>query len=255
MKRSAISTHLSCLIPQSIRHFAMLSLLGISINTLAVTPDKEHYFSGMYAQGIPFNLYYGCAEGNVSCDDMLLVAPDLERWALTHDKPDFQNKPPFTAQYYPAKTLHSTGVDGVPSMFHGYTFRDKNNTISSFIDPTSQTISISKVGSFDQTTYKYGYQEANEYLPLTGDAELVDFRYQQSDKSLNESYRNIKEELTKNSGQKSAQALKQDQIIWIQNRSRICGADKHHQPRSQIEKLCFMQLNKDRENRFSLWLE
>ena len=255
MNSVAISIHFSSFVRHCTRYVAMLSLLGISVNTLAVTSDKDHYFLGMYAQGRTFNLYYGCAEGNVTCDDMLLVAPDLKRWALTHDKPDFQNKPPFTAQYYPAKTVHSMGIDGVPSMFHGYAFSDKDNTISGFIDPSNQTISITRIDGFDQTTYKYGYREANEYLSLTDDAKLVEFKYQQSDKRLNQSYRNIKEEVANIYGQQSAQALKKDQIIWIQNRSRLCGADKHHQPRSQIEKLCFMQLNQNREDRFSLWLK
>ncbi|MBE0406385.1 DUF1311 domain-containing protein [Psychrobacter sp. FME6] len=49
--------------------------------------------------------------------------------------------------------------------------------------------------------------------------------------------------------------LKKEQIQWIKQRSKDCGADATHQPRSQAEKACFIQQNDTREQAWFLWTD
>lgn len=49
----------------------------------AVTPIKANFILGMDVQGQRLNLYRDCEEGSVTCDNMLLVAPDLGRLLQT----------------------------------------------------------------------------------------------------------------------------------------------------------------------------
>ncbi|MGO1474748.1 MAG: hypothetical protein ACTHWC_07670, partial [Psychrobacter sp.] len=49
--------------------------------------------------------------------------------------------------------------------------------------------------------------------------------------------------------------LKKEQIQWIKQRSKDCGADATHQPRSQAEKVYFIQQNDTRERAWFLWID
>lgn len=51
-------------------------------------------------------------------------------------------------------------------------------------------------------------------------------------------------------GQDSANELYKEQIAWIKQRSDICGADVLHLPRSQAERVCFIQQNEARSQAY-----
>ncbi|MDX2373949.1 hypothetical protein NJD71_07395 [Psychrobacter sp. PP-21] len=54
-----------------------MSLALVTAVSSAATPVQANFILGMDIQGQRLNLYKGCEEGNVTCSDMLLVAPDL----------------------------------------------------------------------------------------------------------------------------------------------------------------------------------
>jgi len=49
--------------------------------------------------------------------------------------------------------------------------------------------------------------------------------------------------------------LKQEQIAWIKQRSKDCGANASNQPRTQAKKVCFIQRNNTREQAWFLWID
>lgn len=69
-----IKNHISI---QAKRLSMALSLLVLSSLSTAVAPLESNSVMGLDIQGQRLNLYDGCPEGYVSCDNMLLVAPDL----------------------------------------------------------------------------------------------------------------------------------------------------------------------------------
>ena len=104
-------------------------MLATSVSS-AVTPVKANFILGMDVQGQRLNLYHGCGEGHVSCDDMLLVAPDLGRLLQTEQLRERKNKSPYTVKLYPAKTKHSLCNDGVtPCGFQGYRFKGRRSMV------------------------------------------------------------------------------------------------------------------------------
>ena len=56
-------------------------------------------------------------------------------------------------------------------------------------------------------------------------------------------------------GEEMAADLQQEQRQWIKQRSQDCGADVSHQPRTQAEKVCFIQQNDTREQAWFLWID
>ncbi len=226
-------------------------MLAASVSS-AVTPVKANFILGMDVQGQRLNLYYGCGEGSVTCDDMLLVAPDLERLLQTKQLGKRQNKSPYTVKLYSAKTKHSLCNDGVtPCGFQGYRFKDKD--VNGFIEPANNEIYIENNRSQDGATFSY--KENSTYLPLASQARLIDRLYQNSDKALNDNYLSVRRDIINNYGQTSANNFKEDQLKWVMNRSKDCGADTKHLPRTQAEKVCFIQKNTERMESYFLWID
>jgi len=204
---------------------------------------------GMDIQGQRLNLYESCAEGSVTCNNMLLVAPDLVRLLQTTPEP---SKSPYAVKYYSAETKHSLCKDGVtPCRFQGYTFEGED--FDGFINTLNHEISIRS--KWTVNTYSATYKENATYLPLASQAALVDQMYNTSDKVLNASYRVTRNEVSRLYGKEMAADLKQEQIAWIKQRSKDCGADTSHQPRTQAEKVCFIQQNDTREQAWFLWID
>ena len=230
--------------------FASL-MLAASVSS-AVTPVKANFILGMDVQGQRLNLYHGCGEGSVTCDDMLLVAPDLGRLLQTKQLGRKQSKSPYAVKLYSAKTKHSLCNDGVtPCGFQGYRFKDKD--VNGFIEPANNEIYIENNRSKDGATFSY--QENSTYLPLVSQAGLIDSLYQSSDKALNDNYLSVRRDIINNYGQTSANNFKENQLKWVINRSKDCGADAKHLPRTQAEKVCFIQKNTERMESYFLWID
>ncbi|MGM8937767.1 lysozyme inhibitor LprI family protein [Psychrobacter glaciei] len=92
-------------------------------------------------------------------------------------------------------------------------------------------------------------------MPLASQVGLINDRYKSSDQALNNSYRGIRDEVRRLYGKQMADDLKQEQVEWIKQRSKDCGADVKHQPRTQAEKVCFIQQNDTREQAWFLWID
>jgi hypothetical protein len=229
-----------------------IALLTAAASSSAVAPIKSNLIMGMDIQGQRLNLYYGCEEGYVSCDDMALVATDLASWGFTADQDKKSPVTPFTVKIYPAKTKHSLCKDGVtPCGFQGYIFSD--DRISGFIDLGDNTVSLSdaKLKRMSELNFK----ESTDYLPLTGNAALIDRKYIESDKGLNDTYNAIKSEVAQWYGYDTVAELKTDQTQWIIRRTKNCGADSHHRPRTQAEKVFFIGQNEARMAEYFLWID
>ena len=108
-----------------LRHTALFSILMLMTSvSSAVAPVQANFTMGMDIQGQRLNLYERCAEGSVTCNNMLLVAPDLGR--LLQTTPE-SSKSPYAVKYYSAETKHSLCKDGVtPCRFQGYTFEGED---------------------------------------------------------------------------------------------------------------------------------
>ncbi len=228
------------------------SLMLCASFSSAVTPIKANFILGMDIQGQRLNLYRDCEEGSVTCDNMLLVAPDLGRLLQTKQLGDRQNKLPYAVKLYPAKTKHSLCKDGVtPCRFQGYRFED--NDFNGFIDPSNKEITVGSQWTVDGETFSY--RENSIYLSLSSQAALIDSKYAASDQSLNKSYQVTRNEVRQLYGERMEADLKKEQIQWIKQRSKDCGADAQHQPRTQAEKVCFIQKNDSREQAWFLWID
>ena len=228
------------------------SLMLCASFSSAVTPIKANFILGMDIQGQRLNLYRDCEEGSVTCDNMLLVAPDLGRLLQTKQLGERQNKLPYAVKLYPAKTKHSLCKDGVtPCRFQGYRFED--NDFNGFIDPSNKEITVGSQWREDSATFSY--QENSTYLPLASQAGLIDSLYKTSDKDLNSSYQLVGKDIENVYGQDSLNAFKKDQVRWIRQRSKDCEADSRHQPSTQAEKVCFIQQNDSREQSWFLWID
>lgn len=227
-------------------------LLATAFSSSALVPTQSNLLMAMEVQGQRLNLYYGCEEGYVSCDDMALVATDLAAWAFTEDNLKKSPETPYTVKIYPAKTKHSLCEDGVtPCGFQGYVFGD--DRISGFIDLGDNTISLSDTKL--KRMRELNFKDSTDYLPLTGNAGLIDRKYTQSDKVLNDTYNAIKSEVAQWYGYVTVAELKTDQTQWIIRRTKNCGADSYHQPRTQAEKVCFIGQNEARMAEYFLWID
>ena len=226
-------------------------MLAASISS-AVAPVEANFILGMDIQGQRLNLYHGCGEGHVTCDDMLLVAPDLGRLLQTEQLGKRQSKSPYAVRLYSAKTKYSLCKNGVtPCSFQGYRFKGKD--VNGFIDPANNEIYIESNRTKHSATLSY--KENPTYLPLTSQAGLVDRLYQNSDKALNDNYLSVRGDIIKNYGQTSGNNFKEDQLKWVVNRSKYCGADAKHLPRTQAEKVCFIQKNTEQMESYFLWID
>lgn len=229
-----------------------LAVLMAAASSSAVAPIESNLIMAMEVQGQRLNLYSGCAEGNVTCDQMALVATDLAAWGFTADKDKKSPASPFAVKIYPAKTKHSLCKDGeTPCHFQGYVFGD--DRISGFIDVAHNLVTLNdlKLNKMSELSFK----TSTDYLPLTGNARLVDRKYTQSDKALNDSYNAIKSEVAQWYGYEPVAELKTDQIQWLIRRTKNCGADRHHRPRTQAEKVCFIAQNETRMAEYYLWID
>ncbi|SLJ85394.1 lysozyme inhibitor LprI family protein [Psychrobacter sp. DAB_AL43B] len=228
------------------------SLMLIASVSSAVTPVKAHFILGMDVQGQRLNLYHGCVEGHVTCDDMLLVAPDLGRLLQTEQLGKRQNKLPYTVKLYSAKTKHSLCNDGVtPCGFQGYRF--KGEDFNGFIDQGNKELYIASNWTTDSATFCY--KENSTYLPLVSQARLIDSLYKTSDKELNRNYLLTRRDIIKFYGQNSANDFKENQRKWVIERSQDCGADSQHLPRTQAEKVCFIQKNAAQMEEYFFWID
>ena len=226
-------------------------MLAASVSS-AVAPVEANFILGMDVQGQRLNLYHGCGEGHVTCDDMLLVAPDLGRLLQTEQLGKRQSKSPYAVKLYPAKTKHSLCNDGVtPCGFQGYRFKDED--VNGFIYPANNELYIESNRTTDSATFSY--KENSTYLPLTSQAGLIDRLYQSSDKALNDNYLSVRGDIIKNYGQTSANNFQKHQLKWVVNRSKDCGADAKHLPRNQAEKVCFIQKNNEQMESYFLWID
>ena len=226
-------------------------MLAASVSS-AVTPVKANFILGMDVQGQRLNLYHGCGEGRVTCDDMLLVAPDLGRLLQTEQLRERKDKSPYTVKLYPTKTKHSLCNDGVtPCGFQGYRFKGKE--VNGFIDPANSEIYIENNRTQESATFSY--KENSNYLPLASQAELIDRLYQNSDKELNDNYLSVRGNIIKVYGPVLANKFKEDQLKWVVNRSKDCGADAKHLPRTQAEKVCFIQKNIKQMENYFYWID
>lgn len=128
-----------------------LSLLVLSSLSTAVAPLESNSVMGLDIQGQRLNLYDGCLEGYVSCDSMLLVAPDLARMTFAAPAEKGLNRVPYNIKLYHAKTMYSTCKDSVtPCSFQGYSFDGED--INGFINPTSHEITIHSNWTDDSRT-------------------------------------------------------------------------------------------------------
>lgn len=227
----------------------LLSIILATSVSSAVEPVQANFTLGMDIQGQRLNLYESCAEGSVTCSNMLLVAPDLGRLLQTTQEP---SKSSYAVKYYSAQTKHSLCKDGVtPCRFQGYAFEGED--FDGFIDTSNHEISMRSKWTVD--TYSASYKENATYLPLASQPALVDQMYNTSDKVLNGSYRVTRNEVKRLYGRDMAADLKKEQTQWVKQRSKNCGADTDHLPRTQMEKVCFIQRNALREQTFFLWID
>jgi len=224
----------------------------------AVEPIQANFTLGMDIQGQRLNLYRDCEEGSVTCDNMLLIAPDLGRlWQTKQVVKKLDNKPyldntPYSVKLYAAKTKHSVCKDGVtPCRFQGYVFEGKG--FNGFIDPSNHEIYIESNSTSDG--HNFSYKENTTYLPLVSQAGLIDRIYETSDQEINSGYHGTRQEVSRLYGKEMAADLKQEQRQWIKQRSKDCGADASHRPRTQAEKVCFIQRNNTREQAWFLWID
>ncbi|WP_413518726.1 lysozyme inhibitor LprI family protein [Psychrobacter glacincola] len=234
-------------------HAILLSslMLATSVSS-AVTPVKANFILGMDVQGQRLNLYRDCKEGSVTCDNMLLVAPDLGRLLQTKMLGKREHKSPYTVKLYPAKTKHSLCKDGItPCGFQGYSF--KGEDVNGFIDQVNNEIYIESNRTKHSATFSY--RENSTYLPLVSQAGLIDRLYQNSDKELNRNYLLTRRDIIKFYGQSSANDFKENQRKWVVERSQDCGADAKHLPRNQAEKVCFIQKNNEQMESYFLWID
>ncbi len=230
----------------------ILPLLLLPQLSMAAAPLQSNFIMGLDIQGQRLNLYDGCPEGYVSCDDMLLVAPDLARMAFAAPAEKGLNISPYTIKLYPARTKHSLCKDGVTSCgFQGYSFDGED--INGFINTASHEIWITSNWTDDSQTLPY--QESSTYLPLVSRAGLIDSLYDKANKALNINYQGTRKEVKRIYGQDNADALKDEQLNWIIERSKDCGADDKHLPRTQAEKVCFIQKNNSRMEAYFLWID
>lgn len=237
---------------QAKRLCIIVSMSLLSSVSIAVAPIQTNFIMGLDVQGQRLNLYNGCPEGYVSCDDMLLVAPDLARLAFAAPAEKGLDILPYKIMLYYAKTMHSTCKDGVtPCSFQGYSFDGED--INGFISPVNHEITIYSNGTADSQTISY--LETSTYLPLVSQARFIDNIYNSSDTALNSSYISTLNEVRHLYGRAMATSFKQDQIEWITNRSKDCGADDNQLPRTQAEKVCFIQKNEVRLQEYFLWLD
>lgn len=210
----------------------------------AVAPVQANFILGMDVQGQRLNLYKGCTEGNVTCDDMLLVAPDLGRILQTKQLGQKLDTAPYSVNLYPAKTKHSLCNDGVtPCGFQGYVFSGED--FNGFINPSNNELYIASNWTTDSDTFSY--TENDSYLPLVSHTKLIDGIYKTSDDALNSNYTALRQKVRRLYNKREASDLKQEQIQWIKQRSKNCGANTDHLPRTQAEKVCFIQQNNLRE--------
>ena len=245
-KSGLLTSHLLC------RASLFSSLMLAASVSSAVAPVEANFILGMDVQGQRLNLYHGCGEGSVTCDDMLLVAPDLGRLLQTEQLGKRHDKSPYAVKLYPAKTKHSLCKDGVtPCGFQGYIF--KGGDFNGFIDPENKELYIASNWTTDSATFFY--KENSIYLPLVSQAVLIDRLYKDSDKELNRNYLAVLGDIITIHGQASANDFKQDQLQWIIKRSKDCGANAKHLPRTQAEKVCFIQKNTERMEAYFLWID
>ena len=245
-KSGLLTSHLLC------RASLFSSLMLAASVSSAVAPVEANFILGMDVQGQRLNLYHGCGEGSVTCDDMLLVAPDLGRLLQTEQLGKRHDKSPYAVKLYPAKTKHSLCKDGVtPCGFQGYIF--KGGDFNGFIDPENKELYIASNWTTDSATVSY--KENPAYLPLASQAERINKLYSASDKKLNNSYQVIHDEVKRLYGKSAATDLYKEQIAWIKQRTSICGADVNHLPRTQAEKVCFIQKNTERMEAYFLWID
>ena len=245
-KSGLLTSHLLC------RASLFSSLMLAASVSSAVAPVEANFILGMDVQGQRLNLYHGCGEGSVTCDDMLLVAPDLGRLLQTEQLGKRHDKSPYAVKLYPAKTKHSLCKDGVtPCGFQGYIF--KGGDFNGFIDPENKELYIASNWTTDSATVSY--KENPAYLPLASQAERINKLYSDSDKKLNNSYRVIHNEVKRLYGKSAATDLYKEQIAWIKLRTSICGADINHLPITQAEKVCFIQENSERMEAYFLWID
>ena len=90
---------------------------------------------------------------------------------------------------------------------------------------------------------------------MASQSKLIDTMYKTSDQALNSSYSNTRQEVRRLYGKQMADDLKLEQQAWIKQRSKDCGADATHLPRTQAEKVCFIQQNDTREQAWFLWVD
>lgn len=229
------------------------ALLCIATTSHAsVEPIEENFVMGMNVQGKRFNLYKDCIEGDVSCDNMLLVASPFNISNNTIDTTMRLTEPPGPVSIYTAKTKHSLCRDNItPCGFQGYSFKGEN--LSGFIDPYNQTLYFKSNWSRDQGMVSY--IETDKYLPLISQSKFIDETYKASNIDLNSSYSTAKYEVLRLYGEDFYKDLKHEQLQWILQRSKNCGASVSHEPRTQSEKVCFIQHNEDRLPDFFLWID
>lgn len=226
-------------------------MLAASVSS-AVAPVKANFILGMDVQGQRLNLYHGCGEGSVTCDDMLLVASNVGQLIAINEYGKRIGNSPDTIELYQAKTKHSLCKDGItPCGFQGYIF--KGEDFNGFIDQGNKELYIASNWTTDNATLPY--QENSTYLPLASQAEHINKLYSASDKKLNNSYRVIHNEVKRLYGKSAATDLYKEQIAWIKQRTSICGADVNHLPRTQAEKVCFIQKNSERMEAYFLWID
>lgn len=235
-----------------INYLLIVSACGISAASFAVTPSKSTLMLGMDVQGQRLNLYQGCMEGSVSCDDLLLESQDLIGWAFRSPHDQTRLETPLKVKTYHGKTIHSVCSDGVsPCAFQGYGFEDTK--ISGFIDPATSTITLKNKNTGKE--HHLSYQASTLYLPLIAQSSLIDSIYANTDREINDSYQSTRREVAQLYGHQSEAELKKDQIAWLIRRSNMCGADTRHLPRTQAEKVCFIQQNMARMNEYFLWID
>lgn len=234
------------------KRFLPMFLLLLPSLGMAVAPIEANFILGMDVQEQRLNLYKDCQEGSVTCDNMLLVAPDLGRLLQKKQCDKKLNKSPYAVKLYSAKTKHSLCKDGVtPCGFQGYSFEGED--FNGFIDPANNDIYIDSNWTVDGDTLSY--KENSTYLPLASQAGLINDRYGTSDKELNDIYRVIRHEVRRLYGEDMETDLKKDPIKWLVERSKDCGADSRHLPRTQAEKVYFIQKNNARMQEYFLWID
>ena len=230
----------------------ILSLSLVSSLSMALVPSENNFVAGMDVKGQRLNLYRGCVEYEVTCNNMLLVAPDIARWSRDYKSNKRQDTTAYAVKSYSTSTMNSMCADGVtPCRFLGYSFKD--NHINGFIDVTNSEIQITNRRDGSKVTLPY--KDSSVYLPLPSQADLINTLYVDSDKALNISYTETFKDVSTMYGQDNAGALKKEQLAWVIKRSKDCGANNKHLARTQSEKACFIQKNSARMDEYFLWVD